>query len=62
VNYRSHGGIIKCANVILDLLQKFPGAIDVLRPEAIAFGEELPVFFPSALLPRNARDFFSAQP
>src|SRR5579863_9493682 len=34
VNYRSQGGIVKCANAILDLLQRFPGAIDVLRPEA----------------------------
>ncbi|KAI9453668.1 hypothetical protein BJY52DRAFT_1396510, partial [Lactarius psammicola] len=34
VNYRSHGGIVKCANAIIQLLQRFPGAIDVLQPEA----------------------------
>ena len=62
VNYRSHGGIVKCANAIIDLLRKFPGAIDVLRPEAVAIGRELPVFFHGAMLPSNIRDFFSIQP
>jgi hypothetical protein len=61
-NYRSHGGIIKCANAIIDLLQKFPGAIDVLRPEVVVVGRELPVFFHGAILPSNDRDFFCIQP
>ena len=62
VNYRSHGGIVKCANAIIDLLQKFPGAIDVLRPEAVTVGRELPLFFHGAMLPSDARDFFCTQP
>jgi hypothetical protein len=62
VNRRSHGGIVNCANAILDLLQRFPGVIDVLRPEAVAIGKELPVFFHNALLPCNILDFFCAHP
>ncbi len=62
VNYRSHSGIVKCANAIIDLLQKFPGVIDFLRPEAVAVGRELPKFFHGEMLPSNARDFFCNQP
>ncbi|KAH9065001.1 hypothetical protein EDB87DRAFT_1756197 [Lactarius vividus] len=58
VNYRSHGGIVKCANAIIQLLQRFPGAIDVLQPEAGVAGEEIPVFFHSRCLPSRERDFF----
>ena len=62
VNYRSHGGIVKCANAIIELLHKFPGAIDALRPEAVTVGRELPVFFHGAMLPSNSRDFFRPRP
>ncbi|KAH9009229.1 hypothetical protein EDB84DRAFT_1584162 [Lactarius hengduanensis] len=58
VNYRSHGGIVKCANAIIQLLQRFPGAIDVLQPEAGVAGKEIPVFFDSECLPSRERDFF----
>ncbi|KAI9455099.1 hypothetical protein BJY52DRAFT_1417616 [Lactarius psammicola] len=58
VNYRSHGGIVKCANAIIQLLQRFPGAIDVLQPEAGIAGKAMPVFFHSACLPSQERDFF----
>ncbi|KAH8984689.1 hypothetical protein EDB92DRAFT_2033428 [Lactarius akahatsu] len=58
VNYRSHGGIVKCANAIIQLLQRFPGAIDVLQPEAGVAGKEIPVFFHSECLPSRERDFF----
>ncbi|KAH9981609.1 P-loop containing nucleoside triphosphate hydrolase protein [Russula compacta] len=56
-NYRSHGGIVKCANAIIQLLQRFPGAIDPLRPEAGVVGRELPKIFHGESLPEG-RDFF----
>ncbi|KAI0247856.1 hypothetical protein BJV78DRAFT_1285222 [Lactifluus subvellereus] len=57
VNYRSHGGIVECANAIIQLLERFPGAIDVLRPETAVVGKELPMFFHGNSLPPG-RDFF----
>ncbi|KAI0258663.1 hypothetical protein BC834DRAFT_696808 [Gloeopeniophorella convolvens] len=62
VNYRSHGGIVRCANAIVDILRRFPGAIDELRPEASVPGKELPVFFSSEQLPSSAHGFFSVLP
>jgi len=56
-NYRSHGGIVECANAIVELLQRFPSAIDSLRPEAGVVGKELPKFFFGEDFPRG-RDFF----
>jgi hypothetical protein len=56
-NYRSHGGIVECANAIIQLLRRFPGAIDPLRPEAGLVGKELPKFFHGEGLPQG-RDFF----
>ncbi|KAH9172882.1 hypothetical protein EDB89DRAFT_1885655 [Lactarius sanguifluus] len=58
VNYRSHAGIVKCANAIIQLLQRFPGAIDILQPEAGVAGKAMPVFFHSGCLPSQERDFF----
>ena len=58
VNYRSHGGIVNCANAIIQLLQQFPGAIDLLQPEAGVIGKASPVFFHSEHLPSQERDFF----
>ncbi|KAI9453661.1 hypothetical protein BJY52DRAFT_1418183 [Lactarius psammicola] len=58
VNYRSHGGIVGCANAIIRLLQRFPGAIDVLQPEAGVIGRALPVFFHGEYLPSQELDFF----
>jgi hypothetical protein len=56
-NYRSHGGIVECANAVIQLLQRFPGAIDLLRPEAAEAGKELPNFFHGEGLPQD-REFF----
>ncbi|KAI9510706.1 hypothetical protein F5148DRAFT_1177323 [Russula earlei] len=56
-NYRSHGGIVKCANAIIRLLQRFPSAIDHLQPEAGVVGKELPIFFHGDDLPQG-RDIF----
>jgi len=56
-NYRSHGGIVECANAIIQLLQRFPRAIDLLRPEAGIIGKELPKFFHGDDLPQG-REFF----
>jgi len=61
-NYRSHSGIVKCANAILDLLQRFPGAIDPLQPETGIVGRQLPEFFHRDLLPSKPGDFFFVQP
>ncbi|KAH8984682.1 hypothetical protein EDB92DRAFT_2117025 [Lactarius akahatsu] len=58
VNYRSHAGIVECSNAIIQLLQRFPGAIDVLQPEAGIAGKAMPVFFHSDCLPSQERDFF----
>jgi hypothetical protein len=57
VNYRSHGGIVECANAVIQLLRRFPDAIDDLRPEAAVVGKELPKFFHGDSLPQE-RDFF----
>ena len=56
-NYCSHGGIVECANAIIQLMQRFPGAIDLLRPEAGVVGRELPKFFRGEDLPEG-RNFF----
>ncbi|KAI0297514.1 hypothetical protein B0F90DRAFT_1819254 [Multifurca ochricompacta] len=56
VNYRSQGGIMNCANAIIQLLRLFPGAIDALRPEAGIPSKELPKFF--KYLPTEERNFF----
>lgn len=58
VNYRSYAGIVKCSNAIIQLLQRFPGAIDTLQPEAGVIGKGLPVFFHTGCLPSQERDFF----
>ena len=60
-NYRSHGGIVECANAIIQLLQRFPGAIDRLQPEAGVVGKELPKFFHGKGLPQ-IREFFLSTP
>jgi hypothetical protein len=61
-NYRSHSGIVRCANAVLDLLQRFPGVIDPLRPEAGVVGRQIPELIHGALLPLQAGDFFFVQP
>ncbi|KAI9436977.1 hypothetical protein H4582DRAFT_2058436 [Lactarius indigo] len=58
VNYRSHGNIVKCANAIIQLLRRFPGAIDVLQQEVGVAGKAKPVFFHSGCLPSQEYDFF----
>ncbi|KAH9065009.1 hypothetical protein EDB87DRAFT_1574732 [Lactarius vividus] len=50
--------IVECSNAIINLLQRFPGAIDVLQPEAGIAGKAMPVFFHSDCLPSQERDFF----
>jgi hypothetical protein len=60
-NYRSHGGIVECANAIIQLLQRFPNAIDSLQPEAGVVGKELPKFFHGEGLPQG-REFFLSKP
>jgi hypothetical protein len=61
-NYRSHRGIIRCANAVLDLLQRFPGVIDPLRPEAGVVGRLIPELVHGALLPPQAHKFFFVEP
>ncbi|KAH8984685.1 hypothetical protein EDB92DRAFT_1470073 [Lactarius akahatsu] len=58
VNYRSRGDIIKCANAIIQLLRRFPGAIDVLQLEEGVAGKAKPMFFHSEYLPSQEHDFF----
>ena len=58
VNYRSDGGIVNCANAIIQLLRRFPGVIDALQPEAGVISKALPVFFHSEYLPSQESDFF----
>jgi hypothetical protein len=33
INYRSPGGVVNCAHSVIELLQRFPRAIDVLERE-----------------------------
>ncbi|KAH9017008.1 hypothetical protein EDB85DRAFT_2017856 [Lactarius pseudohatsudake] len=58
VNYRSSGDIVKCANAIIQLLRRFPGAIDVLQLEEGIAGKAMPMFFHSECLPSEEHDFF----
>ncbi|KAH9075547.1 hypothetical protein EDB83DRAFT_2312005 [Lactarius deliciosus] len=58
VNYRSRGDIVKCANAIIQLLRRFPGAIDVLQLEEGIAGKAMPMFFHSECLPSQEHDFF----
>ncbi|KLO20395.1 hypothetical protein SCHPADRAFT_897689 [Schizopora paradoxa] len=46
MNYRSHGGIVSCADSVIQLITKFwPYSIDILRPERGAVEGSKPVFF-----------------
>ncbi|KAI6141023.1 hypothetical protein BKA82DRAFT_4205805 [Pisolithus tinctorius] len=46
INYRSHGGIVNCAQSVVKLLTDFwPHSIDVLQPECAMLGGPKPVFF-----------------
>ncbi|KAH9172875.1 hypothetical protein EDB89DRAFT_2229121 [Lactarius sanguifluus] len=58
VNYRSRGDIVKCANAIIQLLRRFPGAIDVLQLEEGVAGKAMPMFFHGECLPSQEHDFF----
>jgi hypothetical protein len=45
-NYRSHGGIVRCAQSVIELITNFwPNAIDVLSREAGVVDGCKPVFF-----------------
>jgi hypothetical protein len=59
VNYRSHGGIVKCANAIIQLLQRFPGTIDVAATRSRCRSAKHCLCFSIAdAFPSNERDFF----
>jgi hypothetical protein len=46
VNYRSHGGIVRCATAVIELITHFwPYAIDSLAPEKGIVDGAKPVFF-----------------
>ncbi|KAI6158403.1 hypothetical protein EDD17DRAFT_1763946 [Pisolithus thermaeus] len=46
INYRSHGGIVDCAQLVVKLIADFwPDSIDVLEPESAMLGGPRPVFF-----------------
>ncbi|KAI5997138.1 hypothetical protein EDD15DRAFT_2162997 [Pisolithus albus] len=46
VNYRSHRGIVNCAQLVVKLVTDFwPDSIDTLQPERAIFGGPKPVFF-----------------
>lgn len=45
-NYRSHGGIVRCASAVIDLITHFwPCAIDSLAPEQGLVDGAKPIFF-----------------
>lgn len=45
-NYRSHGGIVRCATAVIELITHFwPYAIDALKPEKGVVDGTKPVFF-----------------
>ncbi|KAI6140809.1 hypothetical protein BKA82DRAFT_4448336 [Pisolithus tinctorius] len=45
VNYRSHGGIVNCAQLVVKLITDFwPESIDTLQPERAMLGGPKPVF------------------
>ena len=45
-NYRSHGGIVKCAHSVIELITQFwPYAIDILAEEKGIVDGIRPVFF-----------------
>ncbi|KIN93343.1 hypothetical protein M404DRAFT_515786 [Pisolithus tinctorius Marx 270] len=46
INYRSHSGIVNCAQSVVKLITHFwPESIDVLKPERAMLGGPKPVFF-----------------
>ncbi|KAJ1305473.1 hypothetical protein OPQ81_000480 [Rhizoctonia solani] len=46
VNYRSHGGIVDCASIIVELVSElFPNSIDKLKRETGLIGGPRPTFF-----------------
>ncbi|THH29326.1 hypothetical protein EUX98_g4867 [Antrodiella citrinella] len=54
-NYRSHGGIVKCAQSILDLLMHFwPDSIDHIADETDSIPGPTPIFFPGGFTKGSA--------
>lgn len=46
INYRSHGGIVRCAHSVVELISRFwPDSIDVLAEEKGMIDGVRPVFF-----------------
>ncbi|KAI6044090.1 hypothetical protein EDC04DRAFT_459876 [Pisolithus marmoratus] len=46
INYRSHGGIVNCAQSVVKLITVFwPESVDILKPERAMLGGPKPVFF-----------------
>jgi hypothetical protein len=46
VNYRSHGGIVNCAQTVVETITHFwPGSIDVLEKERGLVDGPKPIFF-----------------
>ncbi|KAI6000278.1 P-loop containing nucleoside triphosphate hydrolase protein [Pisolithus marmoratus] len=46
INYRSHSGIVNCAQSVVKLITDFwPKSIDILNPESAILGGPKPVFF-----------------
>ncbi|KAI5988945.1 hypothetical protein F5J12DRAFT_915891 [Pisolithus orientalis] len=46
INYRSHNGIVNCAQLVVKLITTFwPNSIDTLQPERAMLGGPKPIFF-----------------
>ncbi|TFY53518.1 hypothetical protein EVG20_g10077, partial [Dentipellis fragilis] len=58
-NYRSHGGIVNCAHSVIELLQFWPSAIDVLERERGIVDGKKPLFV-SILDTSQLKNFFTS--
>ena len=59
-NYRSHSGIVDCAQAVIDLIVHFrPDSIDVLRPQRSVIEGLAPIWFSGQEVTFSPEQFFA---
>ena len=59
-NYRSHSGIVNCAQAVIDLIIRFwPNTIDALRPQCSVIEGLAPIYFSGENVLFSPEQFFA---
>ena len=59
-NYRSHSGIVNCAQAVIDLIIRFwPNTIDALRPQCSVIEGLVPICFSGENVSFSPEQFFA---